>query len=123
LVHALQEFHSLGVDFISYQETIDTTTPQGDMIFTVMASLAQFESALISERVKAGMARAKAQGKRISRAPIPAGVQARIEELYTQGLSIHQMSQQLGIGYGTAWNDVQRLKERLRRSGAGNPLS
>jgi DNA invertase Pin-like site-specific DNA recombinase len=121
LVHALKEFHSLGVAFISYQENIDTTTPQGEMIFTVMASLAQFESVLISERVKAGMARAKAQGKRISRAPIPAGVQARIGELYTQGLSIHQMSQQLGIGYGTAWNYVQRVKQGLRRSGVGNP--
>jgi DNA invertase Pin-like site-specific DNA recombinase len=123
LVHALKEFHSLGVDFISYQENIDTTTPQGEMIFTVMASLAQFESALISERVKAGMARAKAQGKRISRAPIPAGVQARIGELYTQGVSIHQMSQQLGIGYGTAWNYVQRVKQGLRRSSIGNPSS
>ena len=69
LVQALHEFHRLGVDFISYQENNDTTTPQGELIFTVMASLAQFERALISERVKAGMARAKAQGKRISRAP------------------------------------------------------
>ena len=63
LVQALQEFQHLGVDFISYQENIDTTTPQGEMIFTVMASLAQFESALISARVKAGMARARAQGQ------------------------------------------------------------
>ena len=70
LVNALKEFQHLGMDFISYQENIDTTTPQGELIFTVMASLAQFESALISERVKAGMARAKAQGRRISRAPI-----------------------------------------------------
>jgi DNA invertase Pin-like site-specific DNA recombinase len=122
LVHALKECHSLGVDFISYQENIDTTTPQGEMIFTVMASLAQFESALISERVKAGMARAKAQGERISRAPLPEGVQARIGELYTQGLSIHQMSQQLGIGYGTAWNYVQRVKQALKRSDVGNIL-
>jgi len=113
-VHALKEFHSLGVDFISYQENIDTTPPPGEMIFTVMASLAQFESALISERVKAGMARAKAQGKRISRAPIPAEVQTRLGELYTQGLSIHQMSRQLGIGYGTTWNYVQRVKQGLR---------
>src|SRR4249920_3543583 len=110
LVQALNEFHSLGVDFISYQENIDTTTPQGEMIFTVMASLAQFESALISARVKAGMARARAQGQRISRAPLPTAVQRRIAALYQQGLSIHQIGQQLGIGYGTAWNYVQRVK-------------
>ena len=110
LVQALKEFQSLGVDFISYQENIDTTTPQGEMIFTVMASLAQFESALISERVKAGMARAKAQGKRISRSPIARGVQSRIAQLHAQGVSLHQISKQLGIGYGTAWNYVQRFK-------------
>jgi DNA invertase Pin-like site-specific DNA recombinase len=66
------------------------------MIFTVMASLAQFESALISERVKA--------------APIAEEIQARIATLYAQGVSIHQISKQLGIGYGTAWNYVQRAK-------------
>ena len=111
LVRALNEFHSLGVDFISYQENIDTTTPQGELIFTVMASLAQFESALLSERVKAGMARAKAQGKPISRAPIAEELQARIAALYTEGRSIHQISKQLGLGYGTAWNYVQHAKE------------
>jgi DNA invertase Pin-like site-specific DNA recombinase len=110
LVHALKEFHSLGVDFISFQENIDTTTPQGELIFTVMASLAQFESALTSERVKAGMARAKAQGKRISRAPIAKQVQERIAALHAQGLSIQQICKQLHIAYGTAWNYVQRLK-------------
>ncbi len=113
LVQALKEFQSLGVDFISYQENIDTTTPQGEMIFTVMASLAQFESALISERVKAGMARAKAQGKRISRRPIAAKIQRCIATLHAQGFSIHQISKQLGIGYGTAWNYVQRLKQEV----------
>jgi DNA invertase Pin-like site-specific DNA recombinase len=96
LVQALREFQHLGIDFISYHENIDTTTPQGEMIFTVMASLAQFERALISARVKAGMARARAQGKRIARAP---------------GYSIHQISKQLSIGYGTAWNYVQRVKK------------
>jgi DNA invertase Pin-like site-specific DNA recombinase len=110
LVHALKEFHSLRVDFISYQENIDTTTPQGELIFTVMASIAQFERALMSERVKAGMARAKAQGKPISRAPLPAGIQGGIADLYHQGVSLHQISKQLGIGYGTVWNYVQRVK-------------
>lgn len=111
LVQAVKEFQGLGVDFISYQENIDTTTPQGEMIFTVMASLAQFESALISERVEAGMARSKVQGKRISRAPIPKGIQTRLVKLYQQGASIHQISKLLGIGYETAWNYVQRCKQ------------
>jgi DNA invertase Pin-like site-specific DNA recombinase len=110
LVHALKEFHRLGVDFISYQEHIDTTTPQGELIFTVMASLAQFERALISERVKAGMARATAQGKRSSRAPLAQQVQERIAALHVQGISIQQMSKQLHSAYGTAWNYVQRLR-------------
>ena len=120
LVQALNEFHSLGVDFISSQENIDTTTPQGEMIFTVMASLAQFESALMSERVKAGMARARAQGKRISRPPIPRGVQGRIADLYRQGVSMHQISKKLGIGYSTAWNYVQRVKAGRLRSDGGS---
>jgi DNA invertase Pin-like site-specific DNA recombinase len=110
LVQALQEFRHLGIDFISYQENIDTTTPQGEMIFTVMASLAQFESALISARVKASMARARAQGRRIARAPLSAAVQRRIATLYHQGVSIHQIGKQLGIGYGTAWHYAQRVK-------------
>ena len=110
LVQALHEFHRLGVDFISYQENIDTTTPQGELIFTVMASLAQFERALISERVKAGMARAKAQGKRISRAPLAEALQAQIVALAAEGLSIHQIGKQLGIGYGTAWKYIRHAK-------------
>ena len=122
LVQALNEFHRLGVDFISYQENIDTTTPQGEMIVTVLSSLAQFESALISDRVKAGMARARAQGRRISRAPIPRGVQGRIADLYRQEVSIHQISRKLGIGYGTAWNYVQRVKAGRLNSNLG-PLS
>ena len=56
------------------------------------------------------MARAKAQGKRISRAPIAKPVQERIAELHAQGLSIQQIRKRLRIAYGTAWNYVQRLK-------------
>jgi DNA invertase Pin-like site-specific DNA recombinase len=110
LVNALNEFRSLGVDFISYQENIDTTTPQGELVFSIMASLAQFESALISERVKAGMARAKAQGKRISRPPLNGNLQQKIKELYEDKISIKQISKRLSISYGSAWNYVQELK-------------
>lgn len=110
LVNALNEFRSLGVDFISYQENIDTTTPQGELIFSIMASLAQFESALISQRVKAGMARAKSQGKRVSRPPLSDVKQKRIQDLYKDKVSIKQISKQLRISYGSAWNYVQQIK-------------
>ena len=110
VVQALQELRHVGVDCSSYQENIDTTTPQGAMSFTGMASRAQFASALISARVKAGMARARAQGTRISRAPLSAAVPRRIATLYHPGLSMHQLGKQLGIGYGTAWHYVQRVK-------------
>ena len=59
LVNAYKEFQQLGIDFISYQENVDTSSPQGELVFTIMAALAQFESSLISERVRAGMDRAK----------------------------------------------------------------
>ena len=104
LVNALKEFQSLGIDFISYQENIDTTTPTGELIFHVMASLAQFESSLISQRVKAGMARAKAQGKHIARPPIAKELQAKIIELQREGVSMNKISKTLGIAYGTFYN-------------------
>ncbi len=118
LVNALMEFRALGVDFISYQENVDTTTPQGELVFGLMASLAQFESALIGERVRAGMARAKAQGKRVSRPPIPEATRRRIEELARAGRSINSIAKELKIAYGTAWHYVRAL-ERERRRGSG----
>src|SRR5215210_8740992 len=104
LVNTLAEFRARGVAFISYQENVDTTTPQGELVFGMMANLAQFESSLIGERVKAGMARAKAQGKRTSRPPIPEATRKRIAELSGQGVSVRQIAKRLGIAYGTAWN-------------------
>ena len=113
LVNAMKEFQSMGIDFISYQENIDTTTPTGELIFHVMASLAQFESSLISQRVKAGMARAKAQGKRISRPTISMDRQNEIFDLQTQGLSMNKISKQLGIAYGTVYNYLSKAKDTL----------
>ena len=83
LVQALKEFHSLGVDFISYQENIDTTTPQGEMIFTVLASLAQFESALMSDRYEGG----HGAGSRPRQAHIPCPDSTRSPGAYRGPLS------------------------------------
>ena len=106
----LKEFQNLGVDFISYQENIDTTTPTGELIFHVMASLAQFESALISQRVRAGMARAKAQGKHVARPRLAQAKQEAIAQLLSEGLSMNQVSKQLDVAYGTVYNYAQKLK-------------
>ena len=106
LVNALVEFQQLGVDFISCEEHIDTTTPQGKMVFAIMASIAEFESALIAERVKAGMARAKAEGKRIGRTPTPEAVRRKIHALKQENaaLSIRTIARRVGVSVGTVCN-------------------
>ena len=67
LIDSLDEFRALGIDFISFTEGIDTTTPAGQLLFHVVGAVAQFERDLIVERVRAGMAHAKAMGKQIGR--------------------------------------------------------
>ena len=67
LVNALDEFRALGVQFISVHEAIDTTTPVGRMAFQIFAAIAEFERELIRERVKSGMAHAKAKGQHVGR--------------------------------------------------------
>jgi DNA invertase Pin-like site-specific DNA recombinase len=63
LVTALEHFNSLGVDFISYTQSIDTTTPMGRLFYNVIGSFAEFEREMIVERVRAGLANARAKGR------------------------------------------------------------
>ena len=104
LVTLSAELEALGVDLVSLNESIDTTTPQGRLLFGIMASLAQFESDLIADNVKAGMARARAQGRRISRPRIPLAKRRRIAELHSRGRSLGAIASELGIAKGTVWN-------------------
>jgi len=67
LILALEEFRNLGIDFISYQENIDTSSPLGSAIFTIISAVAQLERDIISERVKAGLRRARENGKKLGR--------------------------------------------------------
>lgn len=110
LRHALSTFKAAGVNFISLQDEVDTTLPGGDMVMNALLSLSQF-GAEHGESVRAGMARAKAAGKRVSRPPISEDVQAQIKALYEDDTSISQIAKQLGIAYGTAWNYVKRFRE------------
>jgi DNA invertase Pin-like site-specific DNA recombinase len=70
LVTALEEFKRLGIDFISATEGVDTTVPSGELVFQIFGAIAQFERALISERVKAGIAEARRNGKHLGRPAI-----------------------------------------------------
>ncbi len=101
LITRVEEFRRLGVDFISYQQNVDTTTDIGKLYFTIMAGLAEYESSQIGRRVKAGMVRAKAQGKSISRPPLPEHTQRLIKELGRQDISIRKIAAQVGVSKAT----------------------
>jgi len=67
LLLALEEFRSLGIQFISYQENIDTSSPLGQALFTIVSAVAQLERDLIRERITAGIRNARANGKQLGR--------------------------------------------------------
>lgn len=67
LLRSLEEFNALGVQFVSLREQIDTTTPAGKLVFTVIAALAEFEREMIRMRVRSGMANARAKGVALGR--------------------------------------------------------
>jgi DNA invertase Pin-like site-specific DNA recombinase len=92
LIAALQEFRDLGVDFISHTQAIDTTTPMGRLFFHVIGSFAEFERDVIVERVRAGLANARAKGKRLGRPVRNPSALARVVTLKGEGLSLRQIA-------------------------------
>jgi DNA invertase Pin-like site-specific DNA recombinase len=100
LLSALEEFRSLGIQFISYQENIDTSSAFGQALFTIVSAVAQLERDLIRERVSAGIRNARANGKKLGR-PKSAVDRDRILELKAQGQNLRQIATTLGVGYGT----------------------
>src|SRR5499425_2726417 len=98
LLRALEEFSHLGVDFVSLSESIDTSTPMGKMIFTVLGAVAELERNLIKERVHMGISRARKQGKRLGR---PKRIFDREKALaLRQTLSVREVARQLGVSRG-----------------------
>ena len=99
LILALEEFKNLGIDFVSFQENIDTSSPLGSAIFTIISAVAQLERDIIAERVKAGLRRAKERGrKRIGRPNISVDV-GEIRRLRAGGRSLREIAQQVGISH------------------------
>ena len=101
LLRALENFQALGIEFVSLSEQMDTTTPAGKMVFTVLGAVAELERSLIVERVRAGIRNARAKGKRLGR-PRRVVDSERIAALRTQGLSWAKIGEQTGTSEGTA---------------------
>ncbi len=95
LLRALETFNALGIAFVSLSEQMDTTTPAGKMVFTVLGAVAELERSLIAERVRAGLRNARAKGKRLGRPPAVLDA-ARIGRLRAQGRSIREIALELG---------------------------
>ena len=100
LLLALEEFRSLGIQFISYQENIDTSSPLGQALFTIVSAVAQLERDLIRERVSAGIRNARASGKQLGR-PRRIVNHDEVARLRAAGASLREIAAKLGVGYGT----------------------
>jgi DNA invertase Pin-like site-specific DNA recombinase len=109
LVALLSDLHGVGIDLYLHQQAIDTTTPAGKALFQMMGVFAEFERAMIVDRVKSGMARAKAQGKRFGRPAVPEAVRASIRASLEAGVGINKTARVCGVGTLT----VQRIKAEM----------
>ena len=105
LVGFLGEIHAKGINLYLHQQGLDTGTPAGKALFQMMGVFAEFERAMMQERVKAGLARARAQGKTLGRPRVAPEVEAAVRAAKATGKGIRKIAGELGIGVGT----VQRI--------------
>ena len=110
LVGLLSDLQAKKVDLYLHQQGIDTTTPAGKAMFQMCGVFAEFEHAMIQERVKAGLERARTQGKTLGRPRTPLDVERRIRSARQQGKGIKKIARELGIGVST----VQRVVNESR---------
>ena len=96
LVTALDEFQALGVEFVSYSESLDTSTPMGRAMFSIVAALAELERNIIIERSAEGQRRARARGKHVGR-PRREIDGARVAQLRAEGMSVRAVARALGV--------------------------
>lgn len=111
LLTALAEFDRLHIHFISLNESIDTSTAMGKMIFTVLGAVAELERSLIRERVQAGVDRAKRQGKQLGR---PKRIFDRdgVVRRYSSGASIKAVAKEFGVSWATAKTAIREALEK-----------
>lgn len=105
LIDFLEDIHAKGIDLYLHQQGIDTTTPAGKAMFQLCGVFAEFEKAMVRERVLAGLARAKENGKILGRPKTPQAVEQSVIELRKAGMGIKKIARELGIGVSV----VQRI--------------
>jgi DNA invertase Pin-like site-specific DNA recombinase len=113
LLRALETFHALGIEFVSLSEQLDTSTPTGKMVFTVLGAVAELERSLIVERVKAGLRNARAMGKRLGRPRLVLDCR-RIATLRAQGHSVRTIAAELGCSPSFVHKAVHKTRVENR---------
>jgi putative DNA-invertase from lambdoid prophage Rac len=108
LVSTLQELTALGVGFVSVTEALDLTTPAGRAMAGLLSVFAEFERDIMRERVRAGLAHARMDGKRLGRPPTAAGKAGSFRDLFLAGISKSEIARRLKIGR----TSVRRLLEQ-----------
>ena len=106
LLRALETFKAQGIEFVSFSEQMDTSTPTGRMIFTVLGAVAELERSLIAERVRAGVRNARAKGKRLGRPTVKVDA-GKVRELRESGKSFEEIGTALGVSAASAWRAAQ----------------
>jgi DNA invertase Pin-like site-specific DNA recombinase len=111
LVNALAELAALGVAFISLRDNLDLSTPSGRLMFQIIGAMAEFERALIQERVRAGLRNARSKGKKLGRPRVTVDA-SKIASLRAQGRSWGEIVEEMGIGNGTAQRALAGLPKK-----------
>jgi DNA invertase Pin-like site-specific DNA recombinase len=122
LVNALAEFESLGIAFVSLSDNLDLSTASGRLMFQIIGAMAEFERALIQERVKAGIRNARAKGRRIGRPRIAVDA-ARIATLRASGLSWRTIEHELGISVRTARRFAAGSGKKVSAGASASPTN
>jgi DNA invertase Pin-like site-specific DNA recombinase len=110
LVNVLEEFRSLGIEFISLHEGVDTPTPNGRLVFGIFASIAESKRELIRDRIKSGIAAARSKGKRLGRPRVSADA-TRIAALWASALPWPKIAAELGVSVGTVYQAAHRVSK------------
>jgi DNA invertase Pin-like site-specific DNA recombinase len=115
LVNALAEFESLNVAFVSLSDNLDLSTASGRLMFNIIGAMAEFERALIQERVRAGIRNARAKGKRIGR-PSKGVDRTIVAQLRAAGATWREIARQLGVGVGTLYRLAAERPENSEKA-------